>query len=164
MEVRVNVMGLQAVLARLDRNVENMRRMPRGEVYVAGERAEVAAYHVTGAGAALPERNPFFLDRLQRTKVTRRLTQGVREINAGLSSGMKQAFSDATKEAAVDIRGNLERERHGGVYGADLPTVTKMAKLSKRYAAWKATAYPGKGILQATGKLLKSITYRVVGG
>jgi hypothetical protein len=162
MEVRVNIKGLEAVIAKLDRNVESVKRMPRGEVYVAGERAEVAAYHATGTDT-LPSRNPFFLDRSQRTKVTRRLTQGVREINAGLSSGMKQAFSDATKEAAVDIRGNLERERHG-VYLADLPNIAKMAKLSKRYAKWKAQAYPGKGILQATGKLLQSITSRVVGG
>ena len=163
MEVRMNIKGLEAVIAKLDRNVESVKRMPKGEVYVAGERAEVAAAHAHGTGT-MTSRNPFFLDRSQRAKVVRRLTQGVREINKGLSSGMKQAFADATKEAAADIRGNLERERHGGTYGADLPTVTKMAKLSKGYKAWKATAYPGRGILQATGKLLKSITHRVVGG
>lgn len=162
MQVTVQLKGLSRVLARLDKIKHGLTRIPVGEVYVRGDRASVAAAHATGTGT-MPARNPFFLDRSQVGAVRARMRQGVREIQQGLASGMRQTMSDAAKVAADAQRDNLERQRHSP-WAQDVASPTRMVPLSKAYAKAKRAKYGAKGILQATGKLLRSIDSRIKGG
>jgi hypothetical protein len=158
MKVTMVLRGASQLIAKL--KAAASVTMPRAEVYVDAERAGVAAYHATGTGT-MPARNPFFLDDRQRRAVSRHVEKGVKDVVAGKSSGMRQAMSDAAKTAAVAWTDNLDRQRHGGEFGAETPTVSRFAPLSQRYRAAKKRQFPGAKILQREGKLKRSIKPRV---
>jgi hypothetical protein len=147
----VSTTGLDAALATLRRVPEAQRAV--GEVYLSGARNQnLAQFHHDGT-AAMPARNVFFLPATVARRIGALMKRGVEDVLRGRSSGMRQAMSDAAKEAAAQFQANIDRGQ------ADSG---KVAPLSQPYKKWKNATFGKRPILVATGEFYRAIRSRLV--
>jgi phage gpG-like protein len=85
--------------------------------------------------------------------------EGEKQVAAGFDfvgkelKSLKKPLKKASEKFVRAIDTQFDSE--GGEFG------TKWQQLSPKYASWKAAKYPGKGILQRTGKMRKSFKTKI---
>jgi phage gpG-like protein len=76
---------------------------------------------------------------------------GLQRLKADIGDDLSEAFDDVGRELKQFFEGDVF-ESEGSAAG------DKWAALTEPYATYKATRYPGKGILEATGAMRASFT------